>query len=79
MPPRMLVFGFSVILFNIFPPLVYGPGDGHTERDHPHDGEHLRGDGAHEVERPGSNDVVVCHGSIGAGGWQYAALGFAAQ
>jgi hypothetical protein len=39
----------------------------------------LRGDGAHEVERPGSYDVVVCHGSIGAGGWQYAALGLAAQ
>ena len=57
----MLVFGFSVILLSIFPPLVNGPSDGQTEGQCAHDRHDLRGERAHGVQRPSSGEVVVIH------------------
>ena len=62
MPARMLVFGFSVTLLNIFPPLINGPGDGNRKGDHSQDWEDGRCQGADSVERVRAYKVIVCHG-----------------
>ena len=79
MPASTLVFGFCVILLSIAAPLVKSVGYGQAKGNSPDYRLNLCKKRAANVQRPGSSYVVVCHGLIGLGGWQYAAVGLALQ